>query len=93
MHVHKRRAVLRCNAKFVLQQCNALLANLWPWASKIGEIRGVYGEWAEAVLFHPRTELRQLLWKFSATRPAGGIARKDLQPHRAHRRRTIRRFY
>jgi hypothetical protein len=43
----------------------------------------VYGEWTEAMLFHSRAELRQLFWKFGSTRPAGGIARKDLQPHRA----------
>ena len=83
MDVHKRCAVLRSNAKFILQQCDALLTNLWPRPSEICEIRGVHGEWAEAVLFHSRTELWQLLWEFGATRPAGWVASKDLQPHGA----------
>jgi len=44
----------------------------------------VHGEWAEAVLFHSRTELWQLLWEFGATRPAGWVASKDLQSHGAN---------
>jgi len=92
MHVHKRCAVVGRNTKFVLQQCNALLTNLWAWPSKIGEVRGVHGERAEAVLFHSRAELRQLLWEFSATRPAGWVTSKDLEAHGANCCSAIRRL-
>jgi hypothetical protein len=53
----------------------------------------VHSERAEAVFLHSRTELWQLFWKFGATRPAGWVASKDLQPHRADRRRAISRLH
>ena len=92
VHVDERRTVLRCNAQFVLQHRDALLADLRSRSREVGKVRGVDGERSEPVLLHPRAERGQLLRQFGTPRPTGGIAGEDLESHRADRRGAIRRL-
>ena len=84
MHIDKRCAVLGRHAKFVPEQLDGLFTEDGIWSGEIGEIGGMHGERAEAVLLHARAEGGELLREFGAPRPPGGVARKDLQPGRSH---------